>query len=594
MSELPGDWLPWIEVLGWTLLHFLWQGALVGVGFAAACVALPRERCEARYAVGLSALALLAACPVVTFVSLQHRAIADTGRAAAGVLADTVVSAYGQVMASTGAAVWLPWMVLLWLVGVAFAAARMLCHWHELARIVRHGAVPATGLEAMRARLSRDFALASKVRVLVSEWIDTPTLIGWVKPVVLLPTAVALRFPRQQIELILAHEFGHLARYDHLVNLAQSLLEILLFYHPVVWWISREVRNERELCCDALVLRRTSSVPRDYARALAGLEELRHSSPMQRLTLAASGGVLLERVRRIVGMPVQYRGASHPGPGFWLGAAAILTIVLAMVLRGNAELAPLVTTRIAVNTDWPSAVQPLRPAVSGPVVPLQRPHFRPVAVDRTPEKPETVAADASAADASPQVRAPSSSGNDVPDRVAPVTTVAAIPEATAAPEATIAARDSAQASEPASARPSAQVADESGVRDDRPAPAAPRKRPVAVRIVPPAYSASNDHADERVEFGFNIGPDGTVRDAHLVSGDADGAFARAAARALRQWRFDPATVTAGQAYTQAFVFDPNGGEHRGSDEAGCIQSTGSHICRRPGDVLPARMLAGEN
>src|SRR5690606_4059756 len=153
----------------------------------------------------------------------------------------------------------------------------------------------------MLQAVAQRFGEVGPVRVLISSRIDTPTLIGWLKPVILLPTAVAIGFPRHQLELILAHELAHLRRHDHLVNLAQVVVETVLFYHPVVHWISREVRHEREICCDQLVLRVTDEQPAEYARTLAALESMRQA-PSQ-LALAATGGRLVDRVRRILGLP---------------------------------------------------------------------------------------------------------------------------------------------------------------------------------------------------------------------------------------------------------------------------------------------------
>ena len=291
---------PWIHALGWMLVHFLWQGLLVGIAFAAARALLPKANCRARYATGLAALAALALWPLATLITLRPQFDADVTAVELGI---ANVAQAGPAQASSllaGLDQTLPWLVLLWGAGVVAMAARTLHQWHELSQVARRWAHAQADLDAMMLGLTRRFGFVRRVRVLVSSRIDTPMLFGWIKPVVLLPAAVALGFPRHQIELILAHELGHLRRYDHLVNLAQALLETLLFYHPVVHWISREVRNERELCCDELVLQLTSGEPREYARTLASLEELRHVAGS--LALAANGGELLERVRRIVGM----------------------------------------------------------------------------------------------------------------------------------------------------------------------------------------------------------------------------------------------------------------------------------------------------
>ena len=227
----------------------------------------------------------------------------------------------------------LPWLVLSWILGVAVMAWRALRQWQALERIAHQCARSSSELERMLASLSKRFGLVRSIRVLVSEHIDTPTLIGWIKPVILIPTAVALGFPRQHVELILAHELGHLRRYDHLVNLGQAVVETLLFYHPAVHWISREVRNDREVCCDRLVLRLTRGEPREYAQTLASLEELRLTAP--RLAIAATGGVLLDRVRRIIDMPAP-RLAASPRPTL----TVTLLIAAAVVIAGMSVLRP--------------------------------------------------------------------------------------------------------------------------------------------------------------------------------------------------------------------------------------------------------------
>ena len=144
-------------------------------------------------------------------------------------------------------------------------------------------------------------------------------MIGWLRPVVLMPVSAMAGMGTQQLEAILAHELAHIRRHDYLVNLMQTLVETLLFYHPAVWWLSRRIRIERENCCDDLAVSLCGD-PYAYAKALADLEELRaDSSP---LVLAATGGSLLYRVRRLIGTP------SHAGrgPGWLAGSTAVVLI----------------------------------------------------------------------------------------------------------------------------------------------------------------------------------------------------------------------------------------------------------------------------
>jgi uncharacterized protein involved in exopolysaccharide biosynthesis len=150
-------------------------------------------------------------------------------------------------------------------------------------------------LDHLRCRLG----VSRPVRLLKSALVEVPTVIGWVRPVILLPAATLTGLTPGQLETILAHELAHVRRLDYVVNAFQCLVKALMFYHPVAWWISRCIREERENCCDDLVI----NVCGDrvgYARALATLEGLRGELP--EWAFAASGGSLLNRIRRLVGL----------------------------------------------------------------------------------------------------------------------------------------------------------------------------------------------------------------------------------------------------------------------------------------------------
>ena len=169
-------------------------------------------------------------------------------------------------------------------------------------------------------RLSRRLHIARHVRLLESTIVDVPTVIGWIKPVILMPASALAGLTPHQLEAILAHELAHIRRHDYLVNLLQTVVETLLFYHPAVWWLSRRIRAERENCCDDLAVSLCGD-PYTYAQALADLEELR--APGRHLAMAANGGSLAERVRRLLGAP------SHAGraPGWLAGGASVLVLL---------------------------------------------------------------------------------------------------------------------------------------------------------------------------------------------------------------------------------------------------------------------------
>jgi len=598
MNAAFAEWLPWIQALGWTLLHFIWQGLVIGAAFAAVRALIPRAHCTARYGAGLAALAALTLWPIATFLAMRPwnvdatdaaTSVAQTGTTvAAGVSAivDVAGTQFSSVIEAT-----MPWLVLLWAGGVLAMGGRIVWQWRALMRLTQSWAESSVELDAALLSLKKRFAILQRVRVLVSERVDTPMLVGWLRPVVLLPTAVVLGFPRQQIELIVAHELCHLRRYDHLVNFAQVLVETVFFYHPVVHWISREVRNERELCCDKLVLGSDVGAPRDYAHALAALEDLRQSSGA--LALAANGGELLERVRRIVGMPASRLTMDAQGPGRWLLIVGVLGVSLLTALRiERAGEDFTIATRLPA--DWLQAPPALTLATA--TLAFSPPRLRPAAV-AVPPPPKVEPASKpflpAVVPAAAAVAAPPASANDLNDRRIDNTPV----PATVAPAPAIAQEN--QVAPPVASLAVANVAAEPAVPASAvqvpqhvaaPAPAAEPPRPVALRTVTPSFPGSSKQT-VHINASFTIAADGSVHDIKLLGEDADSSFGRAAERALRQWRFDPSTIAKDRStrYTQSFVFAPREAINRDT----CVTPTGTHICRDIAEGMEAKTYTRE-
>lgn len=344
---------PVVRAIGWALLHFVWQGALVSVSAAVVLRLLRHGAPDVRYVVAAIALAVMATLPIVTGVqalddttrpalsdearlspvALEARARTLTAdeRLPATAPADREQSAAGgtsvQALAARAGAFAderLPLFVALWMAGVGVLALRLFSGWLWVQRLASRGATPADAeLQAVTQRLRRRLHIGRRVRLLQSSRVDVPTVIGWLKPTILLPVSALAGLSPAQLEAILAHELAHIRRHDYLVNLLQTLLETLLFYHPGVWWLSKQIRIERENCCDDLAV----SLCGDrvlYARTLADLEELR--GPGGRLVMAATGGTLLARVRRLLAGPANHAGR---GPA-WLAATTAVMLMVAV------------------------------------------------------------------------------------------------------------------------------------------------------------------------------------------------------------------------------------------------------------------------
>lgn len=373
MDLLAGS--PWMERVGWTLVHFLWQGAAVGMALAFALASLRQHGPAARYAACLGALTFLALLPLATlgFMAFEAdfsaqgvgegdpraEASAPSGTRAIG-QEDRDRTASAQYVPGVGPSLfssgrwtsprWMPWVVLGWLVGVCTLTLRLLGGWVQIEMLRRRLVEPVKGaLADETARLCAQLGVTRRVRVLRSALAQTPLTFGWLRPVVLLPASALTMLTPAQVQAILAHELAHVCRNDFLVNVFQTVVETLLFYHPVVWWVSHRMRTEREYCCDDLAAAATGS-QLDYARALADLEAVRHAV-LPGLATAATGGHLLRRIRRIV-EPTHVPSARTE----WLWGA--LAAALVVLLLGGALRMTTVTAapQGAEATDAPGSV----------------------------------------------------------------------------------------------------------------------------------------------------------------------------------------------------------------------------------------------
>ena len=291
--------------LGLTLLHFLWQGAVIGLVTAFALTLLRRRSAAARYGVACAGLVATLAAPIGTWQWLAAPGVsADVVRTP--VITGTLLTGAGTAPHGSPGSVWttaglealLPFVVIAWMTGVVLLTLRLGRVWIAVERLRRR---PLRRLppswEARVAVLANRIGIGRHLRTAESPVLDVPTVVGWLRPVILVPTSALAGLAPSELEAILSHELAHIRRHDYLVNVLQRVVETLLFYHPAVWWVSRQITLERELCCDDIAV----GVCGDrvaYAHALASLEELRPAMP--ELALTATGGPLLMRIRRLL------------------------------------------------------------------------------------------------------------------------------------------------------------------------------------------------------------------------------------------------------------------------------------------------------
>ncbi len=244
------DLLSWMPLetgrdLGWTLIHFLWQGLLLATLLHAI---LPICRSAvARHDCALATLVLMAVAPVATFLCIHDFGIGGGtglfGDAAAGPLASAAIFAP-----------WMSWLVILWLAGVVVLSLRALGGLYLVQSLGRLDtlAVPAELLQRCHA-LQHRLAVAWPVRFLLSRRTDVPMVIGWLRPVILIPVSAIAGLAPQQLDALILHELAHIRRLDTVANILLVTVETILFYHPAVWWVGRQVRSRTRTllrrCC---------------------------------------------------------------------------------------------------------------------------------------------------------------------------------------------------------------------------------------------------------------------------------------------------------------------------------------------------------
>jgi len=320
--------------LGLALLHFLWQGAALAA-LAALAMALARSA-SARYVVGVIFLAAMIAAPAITFFVVrgqqpQSQAIpAGTQAAVSGTPRHSAFRLDSHA-AQPQPASEKPYLLLVeaWFLGVLLLSLRTAGGVVVLERLRRRTSAPLSAALIERCLvLQRRMGLSRIVQYSQSIHLDAPAVIGWIRPVVLLPISALTGLSEAQLTAVLAHELAHIRRHDAFVNLFQVAAESLLFYHPAVWWLSKRIRTERENCCDDAAIAICGS-PLEFARALTLMEEWR-ATPA--LAMAANRAPLADRIRRLLGVP------SHASSMRVANLAAGVLCLSVALVAGNAFL----------------------------------------------------------------------------------------------------------------------------------------------------------------------------------------------------------------------------------------------------------------
>ncbi|TAN21573.1 MAG: M56 family metallopeptidase [Chitinophagaceae bacterium] len=322
-----------ISVFGWSLIHSLWQAAIIFLALYGSLRIFRQAPSRMKYLLAYSAMAGIFLCFLLTFYSLwkdqqnmQLIAVAGAGDS----LSAEAIKGWTLSPKSSGynlwqPAMWIDYFVLLYCAGLIFFIGKVTRDFFVM-RHIRHARIKPfdKAWEHYLDKLRTACHITRRVKLFLSEYLDVPVVIGYLKPVIYLPLTVATHLTPEQIEAILLHELAHIRRYDFIANVFQTFIETVLFFNPFVWMISKIIRRERENCCDDLVLAATQ--PALYAETLLALAENQLYKGTFVLAAAGRKQQLFHRIKRMMEMKTKKLNMMQKLLVIFILAAGLLSV----------------------------------------------------------------------------------------------------------------------------------------------------------------------------------------------------------------------------------------------------------------------------
>ncbi len=346
-----------VEAFGWMILHSLWQGAIISVILGLMMIATRKFSAKSRYFIAIVAMLFMPGTAIYTFVRhyTPERAVETVQLSAVRTetaitdvsieMAEKETSSVTQPAAEKGISVKIrsyrkyfyqniPLIVTLWLLGMLVFALKFLGGLAYTQRL-KHYRVESVSDKWQQtfSRLAEMLKLNKAVRILQSTLVKVPMVVGYFKPVVLIPVSAFTGLSPKQLEIIILHELAHIVRRDYIINILQSVVEIIFFYHPAVWWMSKIVRAEREHCCDDIAIEKSGDSV-NYARALANIQEQILVNENLAMAIGGSSNNLIKRIKRLLNQPNMKTNFTE---GFTASCIIFAGIFVMMLNTGSAK-----------------------------------------------------------------------------------------------------------------------------------------------------------------------------------------------------------------------------------------------------------------
>jgi bla regulator protein BlaR1 len=383
----------WIYALGWTVIHSLWQAGLVAFVMALVLLKMQTKSAKWRYLMANLSLLTVFLLAAANFCRLYLNKASEVASISEGAL----VSAKSEWILFFSEPTWteqfiayfnehLPIIVVVWLSGMAFFVLRLIGGYAYVQRLKTYQvqALPQRWQELLND-LTQRVSLNKNVRLLESMQVGVPMVIGFFKPVILMPVGAVNQLRPEEVEAILAHELGHILRHDFLLNIIQSIIETLFYFNPAVWWISANIRTERENCCDDIAIQICGS-SLSYVKALVRLQEMNHRAPALAMLFPGKKNQLLNRARRLLNQP---QNRSNIMEKLTATLMLLAAVVLLSISSGNSKGNKLFFDQgpsALVETD---TMPPAPPAPPTPPVPPTPPEAPAVPEPPVPPVPPT-------------------------------------------------------------------------------------------------------------------------------------------------------------------------------------------------------------
>ena len=342
--DLLNDWIAEsiLYATGWTLVHSLWQLVIISAGFWLLLKIFAKRSTAFKYNLGLAGLGLTLLTALGTFIyeisiytptplferlNMAFVGTQDIGGVASYTSEGFITKVVGWIEMQ------LPLLVNIWFLGALLFLFRLFNSLSEVRTLRKSSSDPQDfQLEEMLYRLMGKMNISKNVEIRLTSYGVSPITFGYLKPIILIPAGLIFQLSPVQLEAIIAHELAHVKRNDYLINLFQSALEVIFFYHPCYWWMNQTVKELRENAADDLAVQ-IGVVPKELAYSLAEVLNFAKQNPPE-LALAAGKrrNPTLQRIKRILGHPAQ----TYPQNPI-ISIPMLLTLLLSAGLMASAQ-----------------------------------------------------------------------------------------------------------------------------------------------------------------------------------------------------------------------------------------------------------------